>query len=632
MDRITAIPVPGFVAPTAGEHPRLYLRKSEIPQLRAAAQTDRGKEVIQGLLNLVHEGTKVGPPPLQNYGAAPRPFDMGGAYESSAYAVLYQITGEGRYADLSRQAIERYYLPEYAENYKLTYSADQWMYGYPLNIAVAELMSYDLCYDAWTPEFRKQVAERLGRMGAVLAARPGEEEPFDPAASVASPEPWVVGDIHPGETIGKSFAALGYKGMGMPRQIFVSQVLLLGLKGDPEAPQLPWDTLLDKARERFERLVPAAFGEHGRHRQFKLWGWMVIAEFQLQDSLLAWRNAGGLDYTQDERVRWLHLQWIPELLQRQDGGYWIRRHEGDSLNQGYGYLPHSTRWNNFPDAFVLLTGKDQGAMLWSWNHTIKPGFELKPPEWKWDFKGQPYMALSVLLHWPDDKAEVNPAEVLPRPYVDHDVGSVVFRNHWKDENDVVIDCWIGGSDDWRNPVVLWARGKRTTLGFLGVSKPEYGVIPSKPPMEDKDAFKAWRDTVSKMAFDSGKAGPHEIAAAPEPSADGSGSASFSYGNAIAVDFSVGGREDVLVAMTGPGVDGLPDSGGVIRPGPRNEKWDEDFGPLASDTMVTVGERKIRITLIGDGPHPQATVVGDTVHVGNRIVSFTEKGLKITVAK
>ena len=101
-------------------------------------------------------------------------FDAAGIYESSAYAVLYQVTGESRYADLSRQAIERYYLPEYSQNYKGTYSSDSWSYGWPLNLSVAEIMSYDLCYEAWPSDFRKQVAERLGRMGATLAARPDE--------------------------------------------------------------------------------------------------------------------------------------------------------------------------------------------------------------------------------------------------------------------------------------------------------------------------------------------------------------------------------------------------------------------------------------------------------------------------
>ena len=144
--------------------------------------------------------------------------------------------------------------------------------------------------------------------------------------------------------------------------------------------------------------------------------------------------------------------------------------------------------------------KAAGSHALEWNHTIKPGFAAKPAERKWDFKGQPYKALSVLLHWPEDDAEINPAEIMPRPYVDHETGSVVFRNRWQDGNDVVIDCWCGGSDDVRNPVARWARGKRTTLGFLGVSRPEFGKIPPQPPYGDSAAMKAWCDEVGRKVF------------------------------------------------------------------------------------------------------------------------------------
>jgi len=365
------------------------------------------------LLNLVDGGTKVGPPAFDKArGNALLGFKKDGVYQSTAYAALYQMTGEPRYADLCRQAIERYYLPEYAEQLKsyLNY-LDDWNYGYPLNFVVAEMICYDLCYDAWPPEFRKKIADRLGKIGTTLAARPDDLAPLNALEPLASAKPWSVGEIHEGETIPKGgFLHLGYKGMGMPRNIFLSQVLLLGLKGDPEAIDAPWDQLLTKARDRFERTIPLAFGEHGRHKQFKMWGWMISGEFQLDDALLAWRNAGGIDYTQNERVRWINIQWLAELLQREDG------------------------------------------------------------------------------------------------------------------------------------------------------------------------------------------------------------------------------QDVLVATAGPGVEGLPDSEGVIRPGLRTENWNEDFGPLVSDEILTVGDKKIRITTVGDSPHPKPTVVGNTVHVGKRIVSLSDKGLIIAPAK
>jgi hypothetical protein len=611
-ERIAAAPLLGFVAPAAGEHPRLYLRRSEVPRLRAQAATPRGQEVVQGLLNLVGGGKTVGPVQIEGWS---KRYKLDKFYDATTYATLFQITGEASYAALARQAIERYYQPEEAARLRsFVTNRDLWGYGFSSDLFVSEIMAYDLCYEAWEPAFRRQVAERLARMAGVFAARPVSEEPFDPATPLAE-----VGALALADPLQ---AGGDYQGMGFTRRVLVSQLLLLGLQGDPEVEGLPFKSWLSAARGRFERLVPAAFGEHGRHRRFKLWGWMIAGDFQLDEALLAWRNAGGLDYSNDERVRWISLQWVAETVAQPSGGCWVRRHEGGSLKQAYGAQPHTEPWNHFPDAFALLHGREQGALLWTWNHTIRPALTPRPPEKRWDLYQHSYRAISVLLHWPEDAAEINPAEIMPRPYVDHATGAVVFRNRWQDGEDVMIDCWIGGTDDFRNPVVLWARGKRTTLGFLGINSPDQGVwaVNEKGEVD--------KETYYRKSAEAEKGGRPRLVQVTEGSKDGSGAATYSNGNAIAVDFSAGGGLDALIAMTGPGVDGLPGSGGVPGPDPRNQAWNEDFGALAADTMLTLGKRRIRITTIGAGPHPRPSVVGDAIQVGSRTVRYVDTGLII----
>jgi hypothetical protein len=611
-ERIVAIPTEGFVAPGAGEHPRLYLRRSEIAHLRAQAETPRGREVVEGLLNLVDGGKAVGPVQIEGWS---KRYKLDGFYQSTTFAVLFQITGDARYADLARQSIERFYQPEEEARLRsfLT-NRDLWSYGFVSDLHVSEIMSYDLCYEAWEPAFRRQVAERLARVAGFLAAKPMAEEPFDPATPLAE-----VGALSVADTQREKG---DFTGMGFTRRVLVSQLLLLGLQGDPEVAGLPFKPWLAAARDRFERLVPGAFGEHGRHRRFKLWGWMIAGGFQLDEALLAWRNAGGADYTNDERVRWISLQWVAELVAQPNGGCWVRRHEGGSLNQAYGAQPHTEPWNHYPDAFALLRGREQSALLWSWNHTIRPALARKPPQRRWDLYQHSHRALSVLLHWPEDTAEINPEQIIPRPYVDHATGAVVFRNRWRDGNDVMIDCWIGGTDDFRNPVVLWARGKRTTLGFLGITSPDQG----KWPVNDKGEID--RKTYYRKSAEAQKGGVPRLVKAPAPSADGSGSATYSNGNAIAVEFTPGAGLDALIAMTGPGLDGLPGGGGVPGTEPHNKAWNEDFGALAADTIVTVGDRRVRVTTIGDGSHPKPTVVGETVQIGTRTVRWNGSNLEI----
>ncbi len=46
-------PVPGWQAPTPGEHPRLLFRKSELPALRARAETPEGRAILARLRELL---------------------------------------------------------------------------------------------------------------------------------------------------------------------------------------------------------------------------------------------------------------------------------------------------------------------------------------------------------------------------------------------------------------------------------------------------------------------------------------------------------------------------------------------------------------------------------------------------
>ena len=42
-------PVAGFKAPVAGEHPRLFFRKGDLPELKKRAQTPEGQAIIKRL-------------------------------------------------------------------------------------------------------------------------------------------------------------------------------------------------------------------------------------------------------------------------------------------------------------------------------------------------------------------------------------------------------------------------------------------------------------------------------------------------------------------------------------------------------------------------------------------------------
>ena len=106
--------VEGFKPPAAGEHPRLLFRKADVPELRRRAATPEGKAMVARLRLLLGGDGETLPDRLNtnfpvNIGASgPKQLPVGSFTLSHAagYGMLYQLTGDRKYADLSRKALE----------------------------------------------------------------------------------------------------------------------------------------------------------------------------------------------------------------------------------------------------------------------------------------------------------------------------------------------------------------------------------------------------------------------------------------------------------------------------------------------------------------------------------------------
>ena len=99
------------VAP--GEHPRLLFRKADVPALRKKAETPDGKAILQRL-RLLLDGKNLDTLPTVFNSTAPNnhntspvlPLGAFTTWHGAGYGFLYQITGEKKYADLARQAVQ----------------------------------------------------------------------------------------------------------------------------------------------------------------------------------------------------------------------------------------------------------------------------------------------------------------------------------------------------------------------------------------------------------------------------------------------------------------------------------------------------------------------------------------------
>lgn len=116
----------GFKPVQPGEHPRLLFRKADLPALREKAKTPFGK----GVLALLEKSD-----------------------DPVALGLLYQLTGDKSYADRAKpQTIK------VMENRNGGPFALGRFWGYRTSVVGT---AYDLCYDAWEPEFREQVENYL---------------------------------------------------------------------------------------------------------------------------------------------------------------------------------------------------------------------------------------------------------------------------------------------------------------------------------------------------------------------------------------------------------------------------------------------------------------------------------------
>jgi hypothetical protein len=97
-----------------------------------------------------------------------------GAYtlwHGMGFGMLYQITGEKKYAALGRECVQKAFDGVRDTDDRLSWMGPaEFMRAGPSMSAIAE--AYDLCYDGWDPDFRQKVALEIQEW-AIPAPRTG---------------------------------------------------------------------------------------------------------------------------------------------------------------------------------------------------------------------------------------------------------------------------------------------------------------------------------------------------------------------------------------------------------------------------------------------------------------------------
>ena len=424
-------PVKDFQAPAAGEHPRLLFRKADVAALRAKAQTPEGRKMVERLRATLGGGEtlpKVESPLKVAYeGSANLPEGAWTISTPMGFGMLYQLTGERKYADLAYAAFERGWAGvldrDKVGRYGFANAGGQLRTGPCFGWAA---VAYDLCYDGWDDAKRAKVRDWLFQ--GKIPANSIQQGKRKDGASIGLQE-LIERPAH-GPASNHHGAIIGGAGLAV-----------LALQGDPGVDMEKITAWNAKLREGTRAALTAGFGDHGFFAEGQGPS-HVAANSALLTYLQALRVAAGEDWTgPDTPGAWLTLRWVMETAAGPDGTalYPVR----DEL---FGAAYGSQRWLQmngsvthggwFSQGFGALSKEDRPLLLWTYNHVA-----AKDDDHGYDSLNYPHRAALALINWPLETPEANPATRMPRVIADKLHGYYVLRSAWKDNTDVIATVY-----------------------------------------------------------------------------------------------------------------------------------------------------------------------------------------------
>ncbi|MCA1994403.1 MAG: hypothetical protein LDL41_20495, partial [Coleofasciculus sp. S288] len=159
-------------------------------------------------------------------------------------------------------------------------------------------------------------------------------------------------------------------------------------------------------------------------------------------------NSEGEDYTQwtmDLVLRYAHAYRNVtgvDLVGTTNLGHFLPLYVAQTI---YGDKPYMNTFGAgeqtagldlFAEGFSTVTEEYKSAVLWAWNYLL--GLEDN----KIERASNAVTAAFTLVNYPLEIEQKNPDQVLPHVIRDRQKGGYVFRNQWKDENDIVTQVYL----------------------------------------------------------------------------------------------------------------------------------------------------------------------------------------------
>lgn len=475
-ERPWAREVPDFRPVEPGEHPRLLFRESDLEALRRKAETPEGQAILERLRYLLdgesgETMTTIFSDATEAYsegGWSSKSVDKPGVYtigHVAGYGLLYQLTGEKKYAEFGRQAFEKALegVRDRDDRYSFRDPGGALRAGPTLGWYA---VGYDLCYDGWDEETR----ERFGRAIAEYTVKSvvGAEEEAD------AYDAGQAGSTENLESLARGTMPPSSNHFGM--QAGGAALALLAVSGEDFVDQERIDTLLAVVRDSMIRNMSQGFGDGGFFAEGDGTGSMS-SHIVFLSALQGWRNATGEDFVNVERsnARMMSLKWIYLTVVR-DGQphFWpIRGAYGHNVwaregLSGSGYFAHG---------FAAVTDEQKAAMKWYYERFLRDADSRRDRPYD-TVSRYPQVAVSAFVNWPVEQEAKDPNEVLPHCYRDSIHSFYAWRNRWRDGDDTVISVLTertGGYMDARPDQALriLSGGRQISWGSVSQGPAKY---------------------------------------------------------------------------------------------------------------------------------------------------------------
>jgi len=449
------VPTKNFAAPKAGEHPRLFFRKADVPELRRRAETPEGKIIVKRLRELLNGSDGESMPTVFN--PATKAYAGDFKYKTGAYSIghaagfgmLYQLTGDAKYAELSRKCVELAWQGQRNHDDRYSWVAPGGELRAGPTLAWYAL-AYDLCYDAWPEDFRIKFAQAIQNYSDVKGGEWNNPEGITLDKMVMTPKQGP-GSNHYGAVVG---------GCG---------IAVLAIKGDPGTDDERTTKYMNMLEKQVVRHFLAGWGDGGYYKE----GWgasRVGTQGGFLSFLQALKVAHGKDYINVDRNEVNFVTMVPRhlLVVGPPAVFPYRSNMGPTYGNpnigSGGERGGFSHGGYFSEGFGAIAEKYKPALLWTYENVFdadkKDPFDL--------MSSYPHRPILALVNWPTFsgmKAE-DPDGIMPKATRDSLYDFFAFRNRFQDKGDIVTSFVINYPDGTkpRNVMVWGFNGARIDLG------------------------------------------------------------------------------------------------------------------------------------------------------------------------